>query len=195
MKKTKQKTELPKLIDIIFMVKKNTYLNKYMEGFVSRHLDALVKILEKVLVSRGRTTEGKWYCEFVPRESKPQTTTGEGTPTKSIERAPGTPKFPQKKDDFHLFSAAIGVTEQDIYRFNTGKEEEKERLVPALVDVLRGLWWSIRNNKEMLTDNEGFVADRSNLDKRGDLRMKKAIDKALKEFEKKQEQEKETLTK
>lgn len=118
--------------DILFQIKKNTYIHKYKEPFIAKHLDDAMSILENVIAKRKSCIKRKVYCEFVDNE------TGKYVGSK-------------RREDYFSYVAAIGLTEKEIYDAII----DIRTLAPAVVDVLGGLWWSIANGEEDIRDSEG----------------------------------------
>jgi len=118
--------------DIIFHLKKNTYIHKYKEPFILKNLDSAMDALEYVLAKRTARVKKKIYCEFVDNVNG---------------------KYVGKRTvDYYPYVAAIAVTDDDIEKAII----DLRILAPAIVETLGSLWWSITNDKEDLREDTGL---------------------------------------
>lgn len=171
--KTAQKMDTEKRHDVVFLARKDVYLNRYKEPFTAKHIDTIMGLFEKVLMSRDDFKIKDFYCAFIKNGEQKD----DAEYRKLIE-----------SKRYYPYIAAISINEKEIYEFFN---IDKEILAPSAVDILRSLWWSLVNGKELLTDKDGWVVNREDLDDDGNLKVQKEAEEAYqKAVEKQEEKEK-----
>ena len=121
--------------DILFQVKKNTYIHKYKEPFILKNLDSAMDALELSIGKRKACIRKKVYCEFVDNVNG---------------------KYVGKRTaDYYPYVAALAITEKEIHDAIV----DLRILAPAVVDALGDLWFSIKNDIETMRDDTGQLVE------------------------------------